>query len=585
MPDTKVLDCPRGGRRCRFSVVPIRGAMAVGIMLAGIGSTFGQGLPGPVAPGRIEQQFQPLPQPQATQPSVLPEVPEGAAAPAGAENVHFVLRGITLDGVTVYPADAFTALYGDWLGKDITLAQIFTLATEITARYRNDGYILSQALVPAQKIADGTVRLRVVEGFIDRVIVDGADYGKSKSLIDGYGRKITLSRPLRAADLERYLLLMNDLPGVTARGFLQTSPGTPGAADLSVVLEEKRVGGYAGFDDRGSHFVGPYLGQAGGNLNNLFGRYDRTDLRVIAAAQLRELQYVEIDHSEQLDTEGTQLRVTAYRSHSKPGGTLNSQNLDELNYAGTIAVSHPFIRSRSQNFSVRGSFDVINTDVEQNGAAFNSDHLRVIRAGGSYDFADTLAWRPAINFAAVEFSHGLDIFGSSQPGSILLSRPQATPDFTKVTIDASRQQPLTDKLGLLLAATGQYAANSLLSYEQFGFGGARFGRGYDPSQLLGDSGIAGKIELQYTESPGLTWLETCQLYTFYDAGRVFDRGAGESGQSPRRSATSTGVGLRSNVTEWASGFIEFAQQLTSSAANPGESGNGSRLFFGIMTRF
>jgi hemolysin activation/secretion protein len=166
-----------------------------------------------------------------------------------------------------------------------------------------------------------------------------------------------------------------------------------------------------------------------------------------------------------------------------------------------------------------------------------------------------------------------------------LSRPQATPDFTKVTIDASRQQPLTDKLGLLLAASGQYAANSLLSYEQFGFGGARFGRGYDPSQLLGDSGIAGKIELQYTESPGLTWLEMCQLYAFYDAGRVFDRGAGESGVSPRRSATSTGVGLRSNVTEWASGFIEFAQQLTSSAANPGESGNGSRLFFGIMTRF
>jgi hemolysin activation/secretion protein len=554
------------------------------LLCGGVGSAFGQTLPGPVAPGRIEQQFQPQPQPRATGPSVVPEIPEGVTAPAGAENVHFTLRAVQIEDVTVYPGDTFTSLYTDWLGKDVTLAQIFTLATEITARYRNDGYILSQATVPAQKIADGTVRLRVVEGFIDRVIVDGDDYGKSKGLIDAYGQKITQSRPLRASDLERYLLLMNDLPGVTARSFLRPSPTTPGAADLSIVLEEKQFGGYAGFDNRGSRFVGPYQGQVGGNANNLLGLYDRTDLRFIATSRLRELQYTELDHSEQLDAEGTQLRLTTYRSHGKPGGAVSDLDIDALVYDGTATISHPFIRSRARNFSVHSTFDVINADFEQSGVPLISDRLRVLRLGASYDFVDTLA-RPAVNFVDIEFSHGLDLFDASPAGSPLLSRPQATPDFAKVTVDASRQQPLTDKLGLLLAMTGQYAANSLLSPEQFGFGGAQFGRGYDPSQLLGDDGIAGKIELQYGETLGRSWLQDYQFYAFYDAGRVVYRGGGPPGQSPRRSGTSTGLGLRSNVTDWASGFVEFARQLTSSAANPNESGDGSRIFFGVMTRF
>jgi hemolysin activation/secretion protein len=255
-----------------------------------------------------------------------------------------------------------------------------------------------------------------------------------------------------------------------------------------------------------------------------------------------------------------------------------------LNYGGGISISHPFIRSRARNLSVHGTFDITDDDIEQNAAPFNSDYLRVFRLGASYNFADTLL-QPATNLVAAEVSQGVNILGASQSNSPLLSRPGAGPVFTKLTANASRQQPVTDHISVLLAATGQYAKDMLLPAEQFGFGGTDFGRGYDPSQLLGDSGIAAKIELQYTDTPTLSWLQGYQFYVFYDAGRVSSQGLPLAGQTLDRSATSTGAGVRVNVTDWASGFIEGARQLTSSAANPGESGNGSRFFFGVRTQF
>lgn len=51
-----------------------------------------------------------------------------------------------------------------------------------------------------------------------------------------------------------------------------------------------------------------------------------------------------------------------------------------------------------------------------------------------------------------------------------------------------------DGLNPYLAATAQTSfGQSLLSPKQFGVGGSQFGRGYDPSEITGDSGVAGKV--------------------------------------------------------------------------------------------
>ncbi len=75
--------------------------------------------------------------------------------PEEAEHTKFVLSGIVVEGSTVYRQADFLPLYKSLLGKEVSLADIRRIARAITAMYRRDGYILSQAIVPPQTIRNG----------------------------------------------------------------------------------------------------------------------------------------------------------------------------------------------------------------------------------------------------------------------------------------------------------------------------------------------------------------------------------------------------------------------------------------------
>lgn len=146
--------------------------------------------PGAVQPGQIEKQFREPPKPRATpQPIMEPPAP-AQQAPVKADAVHFTLKQVLIEGATVYPEPALRPYFAGLLGREITLLEVYALANELTAHYRNDGYILSQIIVPEQKIIleEGIVRLRVIEGFVDQVRIEGAVTG-SRAVLDTYAEK------------------------------------------------------------------------------------------------------------------------------------------------------------------------------------------------------------------------------------------------------------------------------------------------------------------------------------------------------------------------------------------------------------
>lgn len=129
-------------------------------------------LPPSLDPNRLDQRFERPAVPQS-KPEIEMPAPEKAPPPRDAERITLTLSEIRIDGNSVYDSDSLSALWRDKLGKPITLADLYAIRDAITARYRNDGYVLSQAVVPAQRIRDGVVRLQVVEGYVDEVVVQG----------------------------------------------------------------------------------------------------------------------------------------------------------------------------------------------------------------------------------------------------------------------------------------------------------------------------------------------------------------------------------------------------------------------------
>jgi hemolysin activation/secretion protein len=462
---------------------------------------------------------------------------------------------VIVDGATVYSPTELQKLYQSYLGQEITLAQLQGIADSITQKYRNDGYVLSKAILPPQHIKQGVVHIQVVEGFVDQVKIEGDAQGRQNLLL-AYGRKIAAIHPLRMQALERYALLANDLPGYNVRLVLAPSKTVSGASDLTFVVDQKRVGGYVVYDNRGSYPIGPHEYQASGNIYGLLGRGDSTGVRGVITTDNNEMKYYEIRHSQQLNTEGTELSVSANYTETNPGSYLSIFDIVGRNENVLVNVNHPLIRSRSSNLYVHAGLDYLNAKSDLLGAHMYNDHIRSLRLGSNYNKADA----QGMNSLGLEVSQGLSLMGASETHADQLSRPQGRPDYTKVNFDASRLQSLFGQFSLLAGVTGQYGFNPLLSAEQFGFGGSQFGRAYDSFTISGDSGISAKLELRYDSLLNRPFLRNMQYFTFYDAGRIWNRD--HFTQDPKDSATSAGIGTRMAFNNALSGSLEFDQPLT-----------------------
>src|SRR6185436_17718126 len=128
---------------------------------------------GQLLPGPIERQYQRPPEPRAQSGAIQIPAPS-QQAPSNAAEIKFPLTGVTIEGATVYPEAALQPYYQKYLNREVSLADVYGVAAAITARYRNDGYILSQVLVPAQTVDAGRVRLQAVEGYVAEVIIGGS---------------------------------------------------------------------------------------------------------------------------------------------------------------------------------------------------------------------------------------------------------------------------------------------------------------------------------------------------------------------------------------------------------------------------
>jgi hemolysin activation/secretion protein len=525
-------------------------------------------------PGQIERQFQPLPQPRSQGGGLQVPLPR-QDAPPGSEGVRFRLTELTLEGVTVYPSDSWGADFNRLLGRRVALADIYAFAAALTTRYRNDGYILSQVIVPAQTVDDGRVRLQAIEGYIAQVRFEGEAPG---NLLKAHAEQIRAERPLKAATLERFLLLMNDQPGTLARALLAPSATQSGASDLVIQLSRERFSAGFSADNRGGRSLGPWRGTLELEQRALLGWGDRTSARLVGAER-NELQYLALAHEEAIGGDGTRGSLSFSRVRARPDTGDSFIALDLRTESDTLALtmSYALKRSRSENAYLRAAltghngttflFDVVDTE----------DRIRALRLGLTYDLAD--AWR-GVNLLDIEVAGGFEGMGSSRAGDALLSRANGQPAFVKLSAYAARLQALAPGWALLAALSAQQAFDDLLAPELYSFGGEPFGRGYDPSELVGDHGAAAKLELRHTRAFDAIGLNAT-FYGFYDAGTVRQRSP--QGLAAKQSATSAGLGVRFDRSAWLSGYLEWAKPLTRDVAAEGN--RDGRFYAGLSLRY
>ncbi|MDX2112571.1 MAG: ShlB/FhaC/HecB family hemolysin secretion/activation protein [Alphaproteobacteria bacterium] len=529
-----------------------------------------------VDPAQVERRFDretaaPLP----GQPAPLPAVEAAAPAADVTQRFGFVLRNVTLKGNHAIATSSLEKAYQPFIGKRLDRAAAQKIQRAIVSAYRAEGFVLAQA---ALKPAANRSSLDIVinEGAISQVRF--ASGQPQNATILAYANKLTATRPVRNTDIERFLLLLNDLPGVRASGAVTPSANLDGTAQLVVSLSERRFDGSYNVDNRGSKLIGPVQHSFAASANSLFDRSDRTTARFVTTSPTTELRFFDIYHQMPVGSEGGKVTATGSLSKTEPKSTLSASNITANSNYTQLGYTHPLLRERLKTLSVRGAVDARNTDVKTAGVVTSKDNIRTLRGGLNYEFSDGLN---GANIIDVELSQGIKALGASEQRDDT-SRSGADGDFSKINIDVSRTHYLpVAGLSLLTSATGQFASDRLLGAEQISFGGYGFGRGYNPAEIAGDHGLGGKVELRYNRATTLPVMPSYQVYSFLDAGRVWTRG----NNSTDDSLSSVGLGVRAQIYQQVSTNIEIAQPLTKNVSNEGNHGDSPRVFLGATTRF
>lgn len=538
-------------------------------------------LPGSVEPGRVQQNYFPTElQPTPRRPAVAPEQEQVAPLGPEAAKIKFKLSQIVLEGNKVYTNQQLQVLYADQLNKLISITELQAIVQSITNYYRNNGYILSRAILPPQHVANGIVHVQVIEGYINHVKVLGKARG-AKPLILAYGQKIAKTHPLQLKTMEYYLYLANQVPGVQVKAVLEPSKTNVGASDLNLAVEEQVVNAYAVYDNYGTQYLGPHQVTGSFTFNSIFLPGDATTLTYLETTHDRELTYGDAHYAALLANSGLQWTIGANKSLSYPGYFLTPFNTEGRATTYYTSLQYPVILSRSKSLTLNAGFNYLNSQSKTLGFLLYLDRIRPGRIGATYSFADSLG---GSNAASVNLEKGFNVMGASDnPTSRTVSRFGADGIYTKWNVQASRIQPIWGRLSGFLLAQGQYSYSPVLASIQFGFGGSQVGRGYDPAEILGDRGFAGSAELRIDTYPNYAFVNTTQFYAFYDIGVIYNIKNLPDIQQ-KQSASSTGVGARFAFNRILSGNVFIAQPLTKQIAAEElvHRGRCPRTFFSIV---
>lgn len=517
-------------------------AMALGAVLH---SQTGLAQPAPVnrpfVPGPAE--LAPKELPSAGDQRQLPPrpMPPRELAKPQEELVVDVHRYVVADDAPATLKAALPALTAPYVGSKRGFEDLVNAAAEVTRFLQRDlGYYLGYAYIAEQDPRDGTVRIEILEGRLDRIeLVWRDDLPVSREVVESYLAALRPGEILRVAELERVVFLINDLRGLTAR-FEIKQGSQPGTASLVVNPQpEARYTARVDVDSFGSPYLGRFRLGALGYINSALGRGDSVTANLLVS---KGLKFALIGGNMPVGADGL-----------KFGASLSTVRylLDEsqfpLGVNGTatsfsVYGLYPWVRSRNLNLFVVGTLDSNHYSDRQDVA--QSDVRKSIRRtilGLTGDLRDNF-FEGAVNTFDGSIVKGQVSYADGPPGGL-----DDSASFTKLTLNVNRLQSLIEGRLLLYGALRyQRALANLDTSEQFRVGGPDAVRAFAPGEGAGDSGQVLTLELRLLPPESLLGRVAREIVAsaFFDSGSVTFRH--DPSQRPSNfvnSATYSGIGF------------------------------------------
>ena len=481
---------------------------------------------------------------------------------SAAQTERFDIDRFRIEGNTRLKPDEIEALLKPYTGKQREFEDVRRAIEALRQRYRAEGFGLVWVVAPEQVLDRGVVTLRVIEGRIGKVTINGNRFFDDSNIRASLPalRKDAL---VRAGDISANVQLANENPAKQVDVVLR--PGEkPGVVDAGVdVVDVAPLKAFLTFDNTGNPQTGDTRLGVGAQHANLFGRDHVGTLNYVTSPG-KGSQVSLYSGSYRLPLYSLGDSMDFIVAHSDVSAGTVQTVAGPLSFSGTGTV---YGLRYNQLLARRGEYShriVYGLDYR---AYENVCTLGAFGAAGCGPAAVDVTLRPVsvaysgkwakpgrISDFYVALSHNIPGAANGQESDFNAARPSpiggdgAPSRYSILRLGASMVNAFESNWQVRGAFNAQYTRNALVSGEQFGITGATAVRGFLEREIARDTGYFANLELYTPNLAGklVPGEGNLRALLFYDIGRAANNPlAGET--KLQSSIASIGVGLRWNI--------------------------------------
>jgi len=494
-----------------------------------------------------------------------------AAQPASAkQGPKFDIWQFLILGNHVLPRTTVEASVYPFLGPNRDFSTVQQAASALEKAYKHAGYETVFVSIPQQEVSNGVVRLQVTEGRLQWVHVHGARYFSDRRILAALPALTPGATPLLTA-LQTQLAQLNSQTADRVVTPVLKAGSRPGTVDVDLDVKDRLpVDASLSYDNRHTADTTPNRLTATLAYTNLWQRLDTLSLVYQTAPANTKNATVESASYLAHVPDATGLAAFSY-THTSSNvlalgtlGVLGSGNIYGLHWLQPL----PSTVTLTQSLDAGADYKSVRTEVfpdstASSGTGSSSTSSAPVTAPVHYlNWSATYAatWRlPSRTYTlSLGANFGVqDLVNKEQEFDV--ARYDASPDYLYLRFSGGTVQRLPAGFAVLGRLSGQWADSPLVNNEQFSLGGMSTVRGYLEAETLGDTGVAGTLELHTPDighrlAPVLTNL---YFLGFVDAGvaTLLDP---LPGQDYHTDLWSTGVGLQLAGPAGLSGSLDYA---------------------------
>ncbi len=436
-------------------------------------------------------------------PGVLQAQTPPAAAPAQAAEAdpRFDILEFVIEGNTVLPSLEIERAVMPYLGEKRAIRDVEQARKALEDAYQRIGYQTVFVDVPEQKIADGVVRLRVLEGRVERLRISGNRYFTQGEIRNGVP-------DFAAGSVPDFNAVQAQLGALNRGGDRQVTPvlragRTPGAVEVELMVKDQLpLHGEVELNNRSSAFTSESRLVGGLRWDNLWQRQHSAGLSVqLSPQKTDEVRVLVGNYLWRMADRPDVLALYAVKSDSRVALVGASTVIGNATIAGARWV-RPLPSGPSQSgvfHSITFGADYKNfaqTDIAV-GAEDTPVQGSIAYMPLSLAYGATLAQAGrTTQFSITALTAPRGVLGNND-GEFQGRREAARSGWSAFKFDATHEHALGTRFGLWGKIEGQWTDVALIANEQLAVGGAESVRGYRESELSGDRGGRGSVEVRW----------------------------------------------------------------------------------------